>query len=292
MTNTTESKQFDKILQECIENALPGIIKKVLNINVVKSEELPDKIQHTIEREPDVLKKITDENGLEFILQIEFQSNNEYKMANRMLLYLSMLLMKYELPVKQYVIFIGEEKSKMPNRLQTEMLDFRYHLISISTIDYRIFLRSKNPDEKIFALLGDFGKEKPTTVVTKIVNEIIDSAQGNLEKQRRRNQIRMLINLRKFVSQENITDMLKDVTFKKENDIFYIEGQRAGQQEGHKSGRDEGFRAGQDEERINRKTVFVTNLLSGNFTVSEIANFASVDEAFVKEVLSKLKQKN
>jgi hypothetical protein len=36
----------------------------------------------------------------------------------------------------------------------------------------------------------------------------------------------MLINLRKFVSQENITDMLNDITFKKENDIFYNEIKR------------------------------------------------------------------
>jgi hypothetical protein len=273
MAKTKESKPYDKILLECIEDALPGIIKKVLNINVIKSEELPDKIQHTNEREPDVLKKITDDKGKEFILQIEFQSNNENKMVTRMLNYLSMLLMKYELPVKQYVIFIGEGKSKMPNRIQSEMLDFRYHLISISTIDFRIFLRSKNPDEKIFALLGNFGKEKTETVVTKIVNEIIESAQGDLEKQRRRNQIRMLINLRKFVSQVNITDMLKDITFKKENDIFYIEGQREGE--------------------TNARSEFVTTLLlTGKFTISEIANFASVDEAFVKKVRAKLSQKN
>ncbi|MDR0792303.1 MAG: hypothetical protein LBE82_03270 [Chitinophagaceae bacterium] len=91
----------------------------------------------------------------------------------------------------------------------------------------------------------------------------------------------MLINLRKFVSQVNITDMLKDITFKKENDIFYIEGQR----EGHKSGQHEGD--------TNARSEVVENLLhAGKFTVSEIANFASVDEAFVKKVRAKLSQKN
>ncbi|MDR0794384.1 MAG: hypothetical protein LBE82_13835 [Chitinophagaceae bacterium] len=289
MTNTPESKPFDKIMQECIENALPGIIENVLNINVVNSEELPDKIQHTIEREPDLLKKITDDKGEEFILHIEFQSNNEYKMANRMLLYLSMLLMKYELPVKQYVIFIGEEESKMPNRLQTEMLDFRYHLISISTIDYRIFLRSKNPDEKIFALLGDFGKEKPATVVTKIVNEIIDSTQGNLDKQRRRNQIRMLINLRKFVTQVNITDMLKDITFKKENDIFYIDGQN----KGFIAGQNKGFIAGQQEGAINKSHEVVRNLIiKMGLSDKQVADIGGVSIEFVKKVRRELKQKN
>ncbi|MDR0793036.1 MAG: hypothetical protein LBE82_06985 [Chitinophagaceae bacterium] len=276
MIKTKESKHFDKILLECIEDALPGIIKKVLNINVAKSEELPDKIQHTNEREPDVLKKITDDKGQEFILHIEFQSNNEHKMANRMLNYLSMLLMKYELPVKQYVVFIGEGKSKMPDRIQSEMLDFRYHLLSISTIDFRIFLRSKNPDEKIFALLGDFGKENPEKVVNKIVNEIIESAQGNLEKQRRKNQIRMLINLRKFVSQVNITDMLKDITFKQENDIFYIAGQRAGQEEG----------------ATNKSYEVVKNLIiKMGLSDQQAADIGGVSVEFVKKVRRELKRK-
>ncbi|MDR0794297.1 MAG: hypothetical protein LBE82_13395 [Chitinophagaceae bacterium] len=284
MVKTKESKQFDKILQECIEEALPGIIEKVLNIIVAKSEELPDKIQHTIEREPDVLKKITDDKGEEFILQIEFQTTDEYEMAYRMAEYLIMLLRKYRLPVKQYVIYIGEEKSKMPNRLQTEMLDFRYHLISISSVDYRIFLRSKNPDEKIFALLGDFGKEKAVTAVAKIVKEIIESTQGDLEKARRKNQIRMLINLRKFVSQVNITDMLKDITFKKENDIFYIEGQ----QEGYKTGQQEGYKTGQQAGQY----VAVKNLIiKMGLSDQQAADIGGVSVEFVKKVRREMKRK-
>jgi hypothetical protein len=39
----------------------------------VHSEELPDDVQHTKERKPDVLKKITDKNGDTFVLHIEWQ---------------------------------------------------------------------------------------------------------------------------------------------------------------------------------------------------------------------------
>jgi len=49
--------QYDKVLKENIEAALPGLIRNVLNIHVVHTEELPDDIQHTKERKPDVLKK-------------------------------------------------------------------------------------------------------------------------------------------------------------------------------------------------------------------------------------------
>jgi hypothetical protein len=49
--------QYDKILRENIEAALPGLISNLLNIHSVYTEELPDDIQHTKERKPDVLKK-------------------------------------------------------------------------------------------------------------------------------------------------------------------------------------------------------------------------------------------
>ena len=58
--------KYDKILRENLEAALPGLIKNLLGIYAVCSEELPDDIQHTKERKPDVLKKVTDKNGETF----------------------------------------------------------------------------------------------------------------------------------------------------------------------------------------------------------------------------------
>lgn len=82
--NGRQINQFDKILQENMEAALPGLIKNVLKINAVDTEELPDNLQFTKERKPDVLKKITDDNGNVFVLHLEFQTANEPKMPWRM----------------------------------------------------------------------------------------------------------------------------------------------------------------------------------------------------------------
>ena len=60
----TQVNQYDKILRENMEAALPGLIKNLLNIHVANTEELPDDIQHTKERKPDVLKKVTDKKGI------------------------------------------------------------------------------------------------------------------------------------------------------------------------------------------------------------------------------------
>lgn len=68
-----QSSQYDKILKENLEAIIPGLMEHVLGIKVASSEELPDDIQHTKERKPDVLKKITDSEGNTYVLQIEFQ---------------------------------------------------------------------------------------------------------------------------------------------------------------------------------------------------------------------------
>lgn len=83
----SEDKQaslYDKILQENMEAALPGLIKNILKINVVHAEELPDNLQYTKERKPDTLNKVTDDKGNIFVLHVEFQSTNDPNMAWRM----------------------------------------------------------------------------------------------------------------------------------------------------------------------------------------------------------------
>ena len=59
--------QYDKIFKENIEAVIPSLIEKVLGITAVEQEELPDDVQHTKERKPDVLKKITDARGKTFV---------------------------------------------------------------------------------------------------------------------------------------------------------------------------------------------------------------------------------
>jgi hypothetical protein len=103
-----QANQFDKIFKENIQHALPGLIKNLLGINVVKSEELVGAIQRTTEREPDVLTKITDDKNKTFVLQLEFQVRNDREMAYRMYEYHAMLVRKYKIPVKQYVVYLGE----------------------------------------------------------------------------------------------------------------------------------------------------------------------------------------
>jgi predicted transposase/invertase (TIGR01784 family) len=103
-----QGNRYDKILKENMESALPVIIKDVLDLDISDSEEIPDDLQQTNERKPDVLKKVRDQHNNTFVLHIEWQSQNEKDMVYRMAEYAVMPQRKYRIPVKQYVLFIGK----------------------------------------------------------------------------------------------------------------------------------------------------------------------------------------
>ena len=149
-----QSNQYDKILKENLEAFIPGLIENVLGITAVLSEEFPDDIQHTKERKPDVLKKITDNQENTYVLQIEFQVADEPEMVYRMAEYYIMLERKYKLPVRQFVIFLGSSP-QMPVRLDRVNLTFSFPLIAFSALDYRLFLPS-NPRRGAVERSGKF----------------------------------------------------------------------------------------------------------------------------------------
>lgn len=159
----------------------------------------------------------------------------------------------------------------MPDKLIAESCYYYFHIISISTIDYRIFLRSQKPEEKMLAILGDFGKDSPQTVLTKVAIEILQDAKGDLLKEKRKNQLRILAQLRNLVA-ENI-EIMEPVSsfFKKERDIFYIVGQRMGMEKS--------------------KSKFVKNLLSAtDFSNEKIATITGVNETFIQKLRVGIKQ--
>ncbi len=272
-----QANQYDKVIHENLEDALPGLIKKVLKIETVYMEEVPDDLQYTKERKPDLLKKVKDVNENIYILHIEFQTGNSKNMAFRMMEYFIMLTRRYELPVRQYVIYMGREKLNMKGELDLKKLHFSYDILDLSTIDYRLLLYAEKPAEKILAVLGDFGKEDPATVITRITTEVMRSSEDELERQQRKNQLRILLQLRKFTL-ENIETMESVSTFfKKENDFLYCIGKNEGKQEGEKAGIEKGIEKSKAE-------VVKKLLLANKFTTAEIADYVGVTGNFVDKI--------
>ena len=270
---------YDKILKENLEAFFPELLRDLLDINALRTSELPDNVQHTKERKPDVLKMITDDKGEIFVLHIEFQAQEEENMGLRMVEYWAMLFRRYRIPVRQYVIYIGEG---VPTRMKDDIdfrpqIYFRYSLISLSTIDYHLLFRSDKPEVKLLSVLADLGKENPEEIIGAIAKQIIGLAPGDFAQNRYLQQLRIFAQFRNFIT-EILPSMDSIAKFiKEERDFLYIRGERKGLEKGREEGIEQGIEQG--------KETFIRNLLlNTDFTVAQIAALGDVPEAFVEKV--------
>ncbi|MFS8082470.1 MAG: hypothetical protein ACMG51_03380 [Ginsengibacter sp.] len=97
----------------------------------LQNNPLPEDIKHTKERKQDLLKKVTDKTGKTFVLNIEYQAESDQEMTYRMAEYSIMLKRKSNLPLKQYVIFIGRGKANIATNNFTEDFKFRNNMTSL-----------------------------------------------------------------------------------------------------------------------------------------------------------------
>lgn len=261
-----QASQYDKIFKENIEAVIPGLMQTVLGIRAVATEELPDDVQHTKERKPDVLKKVTDEQGATFVLHLEFQVADEPEMVYRMADYYIMLARKYELPVEQYVIYLGAAKPQMPTQIVSNWMKYTFRLISFAELDYHIFLRSSRPEEIVLGVLADFKGNSPEKALEQIIRRIEETTTGDFPLKRYVQQLRVLAQLRSLG--DNLKDIAMDSIAKfvsMEKDAFYM--------------------IAQEQEQVK----FVTNLLQEtDFPVERVAKIADVSVEFVKNIQQKL----
>jgi hypothetical protein len=267
MKTKQEGNQYDKIVKENIESIIPALMNSVLGFKVVESVVIKDKLQQTKEKEADDLRIITDPNGQKFILHLEFQVDDYKKMVYRMIDYWGLLKAKYQLPVRQYVIFIGDGEPKMKNVLSEDGNYFQFQLINITQFTYLRFLTSDNPEEVILAVLSDFGKEKPENALNQIIHRLEETITDQRTFQKYLRQLRVLSKLRKL--DLKFDDMIQNMAkyIDAENDYLYISGQKKEQEK------------------------FVTYLLNeASRTLDQIADIAGVSVEFVRTVKQKFSE--
>ena len=268
MENKREGNIYDKIVKENIESIIPALMNSVLGFKVLNSTIINEKLQQTKEKEADVLRIITDPSGRKFILHLEFQVDDYKKMAYRMADYWVLLKSKYSLPIRQFVIYIGNKEPKMKTVLSEDGNYFQFLLINITQFDYLRFLTSINPEEIILAILGNFGNENPTSVLTQIIQRLEETKSDQTTFQKHLIQLRILSKLRKLDIKfdDMIQNMAKHIDV--ESDYFYIKG------------------------RADEKIGFVESLLrKTQHTFDQIADIAGVSVDFVKSVHRQLSAK-
>ncbi|MCL4642053.1 MAG: hypothetical protein M5Z89_23820 [Olivibacter sp.] len=272
-----QANQYDKIIKENLEMTLPVIVREVLGLNIIQSEELPDDIQHTKERKPDALKRVTDSKGNTYVLHIEFQVKSERDIVFRMIEYYAMLMRKYRIPVRQYVIYLGDKRPKMPIVLETERLTFSYDLIPLYNASYKLFLKSDNPEVKMLGILGNFEHNDGYTVIKEIIEDIKFKTEGEFAESRYFKQLRIFVQLRSNIATQ-FEKAMEAVSkfFKEERDFLYRRGEARGKAEGE----------------VKKSYDVVENLIVDfGFTDEQAAKAAEVSIDFVQKVRADLAKK-
>ncbi|EAY31260.1 RpnC/YadD family protein [Microscilla marina] len=271
------SNKYDKIFKENIGEYFLSLSKKHLGIEVASSEELKDKLQTTLEREADFLRKITTPKGEKMIIQLEFQTTDEQGMVERMQLCFALLRQKYQLPVHQFVIYVGSKPPKMRTRLQPQEIFTGFKLIDLQQVSYEQWLDSNIPEEMLLAILGDFQQVDALIVLKQIISKLdkLINDPGTLQKYIR--QLTTLARLRNLTIETKKTLNSMAFTYDIEKDAFYQKGVKTGKEEG----KEEGKKEGREEVKIEMVLGLIN---SGKLTLSEIAQLAKISLEQVQKI--------
>jgi len=236
---------------------------------------LKDKIQVTIEREMDNLKKVVHEDpSLDFGLHWEVQTNDE-DMRARNLLYYALFYQKFHLPLKQIVIYVGNKKPKpiLNSLLEIEGLRLEFAVVDLKSIPKDLFLSSETPEEVILAILADFGQEKPEIVIRQILNHLLQLIGRVPRLKKYQNQLQVLSRLRKLEipAQKEIEAM--PIHYDIKTDGLYLQGIEKGIEKGISD---------------HRRETIVRMLKANKYKMEEITLIAGVNEQFVRTIALEL----
>jgi hypothetical protein len=143
---------FDGALKEVFQQDRPTLLRHLTRDLAVKeflNIELP-KVQ---ERRVDLVLSLEDRS----ILHIEFQSTNDRNMAYRMVEYWPLIKRRFKRPLRQVVLFVGQARSAIVNRLEEDDLRFSYDVMDIREVDAGALMKSGNHGDLALAVLAGGG---------------------------------------------------------------------------------------------------------------------------------------
>ncbi|MBK8735898.1 MAG: Rpn family recombination-promoting nuclease/putative transposase [Saprospiraceae bacterium] len=227
---------FDQIFKEYAEPIFLPFIERLLGQKIIKKESLKDKIQTSIERECDFLFEITLENSEHFILHIEFQSQDDPTMLQRMAEYHGIIFKKYQMEIKHYLIYLGERPTKMPSKLEDRFVFKEYQLINLSETDPETYLQSNIPEEFILAVLSRYPKEQYEGILRSIVNKLFTVVKNKPLLEKYTKQLIFISRLRKLELQTTKILEIMPIMIDIESDGLYLKGISQGLSQGLSQG--------------------------------------------------------
>jgi predicted transposase YdaD len=200
---------------------------------------------------------------------------DEEGMVYRMQEYYGLLRRKYQLPVRQFVIYLGQKPSKMRSQLPPEEVFTGFTLQSLRDYDYQTLLASDVPEEIILAVLSNFKGRKPAEVLKGILRKLKEVSGEEITLRKYVRQLAVLARLRNLTqeTQKQVTNMglLYDIT----KDYLYQQGM------------EKGIEKGQQE---TKRQMIESMLKIETISLENIATVAGVPVEYVQQIAEELKK--
>ncbi len=271
-------KEYDKVIKENMAAIFLPLSEKYLGIKIATTRDLPEKLQSTIEREPDFVKVVADGDGKEFILHWELQTKNETDMVYRMAEYRAILQRKYKLTVRQFVFYIGQDKLTMKHQLEPDEVIAGFSLTDVQTFDPERVLASSIPEEIILGVLGDYPQGQATYIIQRIISRLQELCHEPILLQKYTKQLTILSRLRKLEIETKEQLDVMAITYDIYTDGLYLEGKK----EGKKEGKREGIQVGID------KVIHVKQLLNEGLSEREVSRKTRLSLETVRKIVAAL----
>jgi hypothetical protein len=269
------AKQYDKILKENIEQVFLPLSEKYLGIKILEAKDLPEKLQITLEREPDFIKIVRTDKHETFILHMEFQTHDESGMVYRMAEYKAIMMRKFGMPVRQFVIYLGVKRPKMRTELAEDEIIKGFGLVNVHELDTEHILDSDIPEEIMLAILGDYHRTKADMVIRKIIGRLRELCSDEIRLQKYIQQLIMLSRLRNLEVETKKEVEHMPITYDIKKDGLFLEGIKIGEKRGEKR----------------RGLLVAEKLLKKGMPIQEVSEICSVPVDELEKIAQQIKRK-
>ena len=267
----------DLISKDIIKELLKDIAKYFLNLEINNITFLDKELARIEKREADIVAKIDNK----FILHIEIQNSNDNKMAKRMLRYYTDILEITDLPIKQYLIYIGKQKANFQTKIKKDKIIYEYDFIDIKSIDCEILLNQTSPEALVLAILCDFKNKNSKDVIKYIIDKLYEYSKEDSNKYRKYFMMLEVLSTNRDLKDEvKEIEMLRTVTYQD------LPSWEIGFEQGLKSGVEEGIQKGIQKGKLEERKNAIKILYSMGINIDTIAQKFDITK---EEVLNYLK---
>ena len=283
----------DIITKKTVKILLKDLARHILGLEVSNISFIDKELQRIEKREADIVAQCKIE-GKEEILHIEIQNDYDKTMPNRMArYYLDINLVYPNIPIRQYLIYIGRQKCYLKDHLENNGMSYRYTLIDMHNIDCDKFIEMDTPDALVLSILCDFKGRDEFDIITYILNRLHTLLKDG---KRRREYIEILEILSKNRNLENkikeAEEMIRTTRYDElpSYEIGFerglINGIEQGIEKGIEKGIAEGIEKGKREERFKSMAIMIKKF---GLPVEQIAKEYGVEVKEIQEYIEKNK---